>query len=221
MGQRARPDRSPAGPCPRRAAAPPPPPAADRARSRRPRSAPRARPRPPPRRVRVARTRAGDPGRAGGRRPPPARAPSSGRWYSAAAAPGSGRSVSRGMRRRCVQGTGSAGGGCGLGRHGLLAPRRGSHSEMGDAGDAATGSAGRADETDAPSARTIDACRREGRRSQCRRGRSGSTRGPARSAAARAWRVGWPYGLPAPAEAIATPGRTVSTNACVVAVRLP
>lgn len=33
--------------------------------------------------------------------------------------------------------------------------------------------------------------------------------------------VGWPYGLPDPAEATASRGRTASTNACVVAVRLP
>ncbi len=34
-------------------------------------------------------------------------------------------------------------------------------------------------------------------------------------------RAGWPYGLPAPAEATATRGRTAATNASVVAVRLP
>ncbi|MBA3235466.1 MAG: hypothetical protein H0T59_05670 [Chloroflexi bacterium] len=33
--------------------------------------------------------------------------------------------------------------------------------------------------------------------------------------------VGWPYGLPDPAEATASRGRTASTNAWVVAVRLP
>jgi hypothetical protein len=33
--------------------------------------------------------------------------------------------------------------------------------------------------------------------------------------------VGWPYGLPVPAEAIAIRGLTASTNASVVAVRLP
>lgn len=32
---------------------------------------------------------------------------------------------------------------------------------------------------------------------------------------------GCPYGFPAPADATATLGRTASTNACVVAVRLP
>ena len=34
-------------------------------------------------------------------------------------------------------------------------------------------------------------------------------------------RAGWPYGLPAPAEATAMAGRTASTNGSVVAVRLP
>ena len=47
------------------------------------------------------------------------------------------------------------------------------------------------------------------------------TRAPADDSRSRVERAGWPYGLPAPAEATATRGRTVETNASVVAVRLP
>lgn len=47
------------------------------------------------------------------------------------------------------------------------------------------------------------------------------TRAPAAVRRSRVTRVGWPYGLPAPADATATFGRTRSTKAWVVAVRLP
>jgi hypothetical protein len=48
-----------------------------------------------------------------------------------------------------------------------------------------------------------------------------STRAPAAASRSIVARAGWPYGFPAPAEATATDGRTASTNAWVVAVRLP
>jgi hypothetical protein len=47
------------------------------------------------------------------------------------------------------------------------------------------------------------------------------TRAPAAARRASVAAAGWPYGLPAPADATATVGWTVSTNASVVAVRLP
>jgi hypothetical protein len=47
------------------------------------------------------------------------------------------------------------------------------------------------------------------------------TRAPEAASRSRVDFAGWPYGLPAPAEAIATVGRVASTNACVVAVLLP
>lgn len=47
------------------------------------------------------------------------------------------------------------------------------------------------------------------------------TRAPAAARRSRVALAGWPYGLPAPAEATATRGRTASTNGCVVAVLLP
>ena len=47
------------------------------------------------------------------------------------------------------------------------------------------------------------------------------TRAPAAASRSSVTRVGWPYGLPVPADATATRGWTTSTNACVVAVRLP
>ena len=46
-------------------------------------------------------------------------------------------------------------------------------------------------------------------------------RAPASRSRASVAGAGWPYVLPAPAEATATRGRTASTNAWVVAVRLP
>jgi hypothetical protein len=48
-----------------------------------------------------------------------------------------------------------------------------------------------------------------------------STRAPAAASRSIVDLAGCPYGFPAPAEATATAGRTVSTNACVVAVLLP
>jgi hypothetical protein len=48
-----------------------------------------------------------------------------------------------------------------------------------------------------------------------------SVRAPAARSRASVAGAGWPYVLPAPADATATRGRTASTNACVVAVRLP
>ena len=59
------------------------------------------------------------------------------------------------------------------------------------------------------------------RRRPTRPGRSGGSRAPPPAAAPSVARAGWPYVLPAPAEATATRGRTASTNAWVVAVRLP
>jgi hypothetical protein len=47
------------------------------------------------------------------------------------------------------------------------------------------------------------------------------TRAPAAASLSRVAFAGWPYGLPAPAEATATRGRTASTNGWVVAVLLP
>ena len=47
------------------------------------------------------------------------------------------------------------------------------------------------------------------------------TAAPAARSLSIVWRVGCPYEFPAPADAIAIRGRTVSTNAWVVAVRLP
>jgi hypothetical protein len=47
------------------------------------------------------------------------------------------------------------------------------------------------------------------------------TRAPAAARRSIVERVGWPYGLSAPAEAIATRGRTAARNASVVAVRDP
>ena len=47
------------------------------------------------------------------------------------------------------------------------------------------------------------------------------TRAPDAASRSRVAFAGWPYGLPAPADATATVGRTASTNAWVVAVRLP
>lgn len=47
------------------------------------------------------------------------------------------------------------------------------------------------------------------------------TRAPAAARRSMVARVGWPYGLSAPADATATFGRTRSTKAWVVAVRLP
>jgi hypothetical protein len=48
-----------------------------------------------------------------------------------------------------------------------------------------------------------------------------NTWAPAARSRSSVERAGWPYGLPAPAEATATDGRTASTNGSVVAVRLP
>ena len=48
-----------------------------------------------------------------------------------------------------------------------------------------------------------------------------STRAPDAARRSSVALAGCPYGFPAPADATATPGRTASTNACVVAVRLP
>ena len=48
-----------------------------------------------------------------------------------------------------------------------------------------------------------------------------SVRAPAARSRASVAGAGWPYVLPAPADATATRGRTASTKACVVAVRLP
>ena len=47
------------------------------------------------------------------------------------------------------------------------------------------------------------------------------TRAPAAASRSSVAFAGWPYGLPAPAEATATRGRTASTNGWVVAVLLP
>lgn len=47
------------------------------------------------------------------------------------------------------------------------------------------------------------------------------TRAPAAANRSRVAFAGCPYGLPAPADATATFGRTASTNPWVVAVRLP
>jgi hypothetical protein len=47
------------------------------------------------------------------------------------------------------------------------------------------------------------------------------TRAPESRSLASVDGAGWPYVLPAPADATATRGRTASTNAWVVAVRLP
>ena len=47
------------------------------------------------------------------------------------------------------------------------------------------------------------------------------TRAPDAASRSRVDFAGWPYGLPAPADATATAGRVASTKACVVAVRLP
>jgi hypothetical protein len=47
------------------------------------------------------------------------------------------------------------------------------------------------------------------------------TRAPDAASRSRVDFAGWPYGLPAPAEATATVGLVASTNACVVAVLLP
>jgi hypothetical protein len=47
------------------------------------------------------------------------------------------------------------------------------------------------------------------------------TRAPEAARRSRVAFAGWPYGLPVPADATATVGRVASTNACVVAVRLP
>lgn len=48
-----------------------------------------------------------------------------------------------------------------------------------------------------------------------------STWAPTPASRSRVRRVGCPYGLPAPADATATLGLMASTNAWVVAVRLP
>ena len=47
------------------------------------------------------------------------------------------------------------------------------------------------------------------------------TRAPAAASRSSVALAGWPYGLPAPADATATFGRTASTKGSVVAVRLP
>ena len=47
------------------------------------------------------------------------------------------------------------------------------------------------------------------------------TRAPAAASRSSVALEGWPYGLPAPADATAISGRTVSTNGSVVAVLLP
>ena len=47
------------------------------------------------------------------------------------------------------------------------------------------------------------------------------TRAPAAASRSSVALAGCPYGFPAPADATATAGRTASTNAWVVAVRLP
>ncbi len=48
-----------------------------------------------------------------------------------------------------------------------------------------------------------------------------STRAPDAARRSSVAFAGCPDGFPAPVDATATPGRTASTNACVVAVRLP
>lgn len=48
-----------------------------------------------------------------------------------------------------------------------------------------------------------------------------STRAPDVASRSSVALAGCPYGFPAPADATANAGRTVSMNACVVAVRLP
>ena len=63
--------------------------------------------------------------------------------------------------------------------------------------------------------------RARSRRRPSRRDRSGSTRAPDAASRSSVAFAGWPYGLPAPADATATAGRIASMNACVVAVRLP
>ena len=183
---------------------------------RAPRSAPPASRRPRPRRARAARTRAGDRGRAGGRRPPPARAPSSARWYPTVA----GRTRSRGRRRpRRRRSAARRPAARARGRAPVtgIAHRNGGGA-IGHARPRGVGRRASAARTrrDAAGAAALGPDRHPVRpRSRRRPMPSRSvrkTRAPAAASRSSVGCAGWPYGLPAPAEATATVGRTASTN---------
>ena len=175
-----------------------------------PRREPTRRPRRP--RARAAGTRPGDRGRAGGRRPPPAPGTVIGSMVpDASAAERPGRTADRAAVGR-VESARDRGRG----------PPAGSRTER--EARPSDPSAGRAVAAPGPPGRPRhgrSAGRPERHLDASRRDRSGGRGRPRRRAARASARAGWPYGLPAPAEAIAIRGRTASTNACVVAVRLP
>ena len=175
------------------------------------RSAPPASPRPRPRRARGARTRAGDRGRAAGRRPPPARAPSSPRWYPTVGrrppgcvaighAGAAGNRSAGGRRRRCRDEPGDRDRAqesrCGR-RPGLAMADRGRGRLGGSRRGVALGRA--------PSVRTvIPAASKPTTTVPSRSVRR--TRAPDAASRSSVALAGCPYGLPAPAEATATCG---------------
>ena len=216
------PDRRPGAPCRRRGGARPTRRAGDRRRRRAPRSAPPASRRPRPRRARGARTRVGDRGRAAGRRPPPARAPSSSRWYPTIARTAGDAAWSRRPtgRDRCGRRSPAVGTSPVTGIAHRNAGRRGRSWPSRRRPPARPRTRGAAAVERPPSARTVIPLASKPTTTVPSRSVR-RTRAPAAASRSSVALAGWPYGLPAPADATATVGRVASTNACVVAVRLP